>query len=330
MEVQSDSVSSETSTADVTIQATAEPAAAETQASPQPEGSQTPAAADSVYTPNYKFKASNQELEMDEWLRPAIKSAEQEKKVRELYEKAYGLDEAKSVRENIRNEYKTYKNQTEPVMRWVKDGHQNYHGGLQALEQGNVNGFVHKMDQAFKAFGVDSGLLKKYIFHKLQFEELPQDRKQEYNRYNEAEIRNQQMQEQLQAQTQYFQQFAVQAKTAELNQAISKPEIAPIIQAFNQRNGEQSFQNEVIRLGQYYSRPEVGGKDMPADVLVNEIIQRFNLTAPVQAPPQAATQAGQAHQVPTIPIVKGSNGSPAGKVIKSMDDVRKLAQEKYG
>lgn len=277
------------------------------------------------YTPNFKFTAANEEREIDEWIRPVIKDAETEKKIKELYSKAYGMEEVKNVREKMKQEYYNYKSQAEPLIKTVSEAHRFYTAGKQSLSDGNINGYVHKTGEAFKQLGISDEDLKKYVFHKLNLEELPQDRKQEYNRFNELELQNQQLQQQTQEQQRYLQQVAVQAKTAELNQATAKPEVASIIQAFDQRNGAGSFKAEVIQRGQLYWQTQ--GVDKSSEELVQEIITKYGLSQPVA--PQATTQA-QPQAVPTIPVVKGGSSSPAGKVFKTTDDLVNYRKQQYG
>jgi hypothetical protein len=62
-----------------------------------------------VYTPNTKFKVMDKEHEFDAWLAPHIKDAETEKKAKELYEKAYGLDYVKPKYEASQKELEQYK-----------------------------------------------------------------------------------------------------------------------------------------------------------------------------------------------------------------------------
>jgi hypothetical protein len=57
-----------------------------------------------AYKPNFKFKALGKEMEIDKFLHDAIKDAESEKKIRELYEKAHGLDYIKPMRDRLQEE----------------------------------------------------------------------------------------------------------------------------------------------------------------------------------------------------------------------------------
>jgi len=286
-------------------------------------GTQAPAS--TPYTPSYKFKVMDKEHEIPEFLRPAITSAEHEKQLKELYEKAFGLDEVKAGREKVRGEYQSFKQQVEPVMKTVQEASKLYQGALQAFEQGNVRGGVFKAEEAFKQLGISDKFLQNYVFQKLQLEDLPAHLKADYNRQRELELQYAQMQQQMQEQQTYFQQMAVQTRTAELQQATSRPEVASIIQAFDQRNGPGSFHQEVITRGQMYW--QMYQQDVPADQLVQEIINKYGLQAPPAAQPQASTAP---KEVPVIPIVKSGSGSPAGRQFKSLDDIKAYRKEQYG
>ncbi len=61
------------------------------------------------YTPNLKFSVKGKELEIDKLFHGMIKDADTEKKIRELHEKAYGLDSVKEDRTRTRQELDTVK-----------------------------------------------------------------------------------------------------------------------------------------------------------------------------------------------------------------------------
>lgn len=292
---------------------------------PQTEGQEAPA-----YQPNYKFKVMDKEHEIDEWLRPAIKSPEHEQKLKEIYEKAFGLDEVKTGREKVREEYKTYRSQVDPTIKTITQASQLYHGGVQALEQGNPRAGVFKMEEAFKQLGINDKVLQQYVFHKLNMEDLPPDRKAEYNEYKRTQLEYERTQAQVAQQQEYIQAMAAQTRTAELHQATSRPEVATIVQAFDQRNGPGSFHDEVIARGQlYWQTRQV---DVPAEQLVQEIINKYGLHGSQQAATPQAAQSNpqQPGKVPVIPSAKGSSASPAGRGFESLDDVKKYTQQEYG
>lgn len=309
-----DSSSSTDSSSSQSTPVVSEANAASADAKPSAEGQPAP------YTPSWKFKVKDKEHEIPEFVRPAVTSAEHEKQLKEVFEKAFGLDEVKSARERVREEYKSYRTQTEPVVKTLTQAAQLYNGAMQAYESGNVKGAVFKLEESFKHLGIPDKVLQQYVFQKLQMEELPPDLKADYNRQRELELQYAQMQQQMQEQQSYFQQMAVQTRTQELQQATSRPDVAPIIQAFDQRNGPGSFHQEVIQRGQLYWQTQQ--VDVPAEQLVQEIINKYGLSAQ-QAAMSAAPQAVESRSVPVIPSVKGGGVSAVKRKPTSIADIEK-------
>lgn len=291
----------------------------------------TEASAAPVYTPNYKFKVMDKEMEIPEKFRAIIKDADTEKEAREIFEKAYGLDKVKESRDGIRGEYTKYKEQTEPTVRAIGQASQLYQQSQAALESGNTRAAVFKGLEAFKTLGVSKTYLQKLVFEDLKLEELPPEQKASYNREHELEKQTQMLAQEREQMQSEFQNYRVQQRTSELQQVISRPDIASLVQAFDSRNGQGSFYNEVVLRGQWYA--QTYQKDMAPDQVVSEIIQKYGLQAQASPTPQAVapTQAIAPKQdVPVIPAIKGGTQSPAGRAIRSVDDIKKVRFEKYG
>lgn len=330
MEVQAEqtSTATESATTDSSNNApAAETAAPSTPASGSnaPESGDQAVAAASVYTPNFKFKVMDKELEIPEKYRQLVKDATTEKEVKEIFEKAHGLDEVKKSRDTVREELKSFKSQAEPIVNIVKQASPLYQQAIQAFEEGNQVAGVHKMTEAFKLLGISKKSLQQYIYADFKMEELPPEQKASYNRERELERQLQEREQRLAATEATYKQTAVQQRQFELNQALSTPDIASIAQSFDQRNGPGSFQNEIIHRGAFYAQQF--GKDVSANEIIKEIIAKYNLQAP-----QATTQSQvvQHQTVPVIPAVKGGTQSPAGRSFKSLEDIKKYRAEKFG
>lgn len=267
------------------------------------------------YSPNYKFVAANKEMEFDDFIKPIIKDADTEKKLKELYEKAYGLDEVKRVRDVIREEYKGYKAQWEPVVNSVQKAYKAFAAG--------------DLDLTFKELGIPEKTIQQFVLKKLQMEELPEEQKNLYNQQQELKRQNMTMQEQLESYQQQMQNTLAQQRTQELNQAFSEPTAKAFQEAFDARNGEGAFRNEVINLGLYKWQSQK--IDATPQQVIAELIQKYGFTAPQAAAPlapQAAapTPVTAAKDLPTIPVVKGGSASASHKKITSLKDVREAAK----
>ncbi|MNJ94802.1 hypothetical protein D3C87_125050 [compost metagenome] len=306
--------STETQTAEVTSQST-----------PAAEGLNTDPAAP-VYTPNYKFKVMDKDHEIPESFRGIIKDATTEKQVRELYEKAYGLEHVKTDRDAARNQFKEYRTQADPIVHTYQTAASSYNRAMQAMETGNMKGAITHLQDAFGALKVPDKVLKQYVYGLLEMEDLPPAQKEDYNRSRELERQAYTQQQQLEQYQSQLQTLSVQHRSAELNQALSKPDVAAFVQSFDQRNGEGSFYNEVVMRGQYYANAR--GEDRSADAIVTELLTRFGHQAP-QAQVQTHTPASAHTPPPVIPAIRGGSGGPSvvTKKVNSVAGLKKLAQQ---
>lgn len=266
-----------------------------------------------TYQPNYKFKVLDKEHEIDEALKPIIKDAETEKKVRELYEKAYGLDSVKQDRQTLKNELSQAKEQ---IARTDS-----------ALE--TLNGYVASgdMESFFSALKIPHDKVLAFAVDLVKRQQDPQYAAQIAQQRQERFTR-----EQYEAQNRHLvesnQQLAVQQRTLELDVYLQRPEVTTIAQAFDTGMGSPgAFKQQVIRIGQAYA---ASGKDISVNEAVEEalrVIKAANPNIGQPQTPQPTTQVVQPSQKPTIPIVQGRGTSPVKSTYKSVDDLKRRAKE---
>lgn len=271
------------------------------------------------YTPNFKFKVMEKELEVPELLRAVIKDAESEKQVREILEKAYGIDYVKNDRESIKNEYKT-----------VKEKHTALVSGLEELDQIYQRG---DLDMFFQKLEIPESVLQKYVLEKLQYKELKPEQQQAYNTYQELQRQKYSIETENQRLKEEHQRVLVERRTHELETQLSKPDIAPIVQAFDAKYGQGSFKQEVVKEGQY--NWHINNKDLSAEQLVQQLIDRNRWMSQSSEPQGIQTQVNpqvqqvvQRREAPVIPVVKATGNSPAQRSFKSTEDLRSAYKNK--
>jgi hypothetical protein len=272
-----------------------------------------------AYTPNFKFKAADKEQEFDDFVRNAVKTPEQEKKLRELYEKAYGLDHVKSEREKYRNDYKT-----------INEQHSALNKGLDQLSSMLRNKDYHGFMEALKIPEQD---ILQYALSRVQYKEMPPEQRQQLDQQYQAQQRLAYLEQANQELVSGYQSQMVQQRTSELDGYIGRPEVSQVASAFDARVGRQgAFRDEVIRRGQYYaSLPE--SQDITVEQAVQEIMNLVGNISPQATPASAQAQVDgmqtaheQQQSKPVIPNIKGRGTSPAKKVVRSMDDLRNIAK----
>lgn len=271
-----------------------------------------------AWTPNYEFTVKDKKLQMDELFKPLIKSKDVEAKLKDLYEKAYGLDEVKSSRE-------TFKERATQAEQKYQQTEQNLKMLGDVVKKQDFNTF-------FEVLNIPKEQILQYAIQELKFQQLPDDQKQAIEERRQQEQQFQYAQQQNQTLQQQMQQMAVAQAQQELNFETSKPEVQSVAQALDARLGKQgAFMSEVIKLGQYYEA--VHKTSPPASQLVKEVMQIVGMSAPApQGEP--ATQANPSQgvvpnsQKPVIPAFNGSVAkSPVRKTPTSIQDLRDMRKQ---
>lgn len=263
-----------------------------------------------VFIPNFKFKNQGKEHEIPEKYRTLIKDKESEKEVRDLFEKAYGIEITKKRAKSLQEERDDLKARFENTER-----------GLETL-----SGFIQKKDydSFFDALNIPKEEILRYALEYAQ-------RTPEQQAAIAAERRRQQeVQEydvgyrQLLTQNQ---ELAVQMREFQLDQVMAKPAFAPVIEAYNAgMDNPNAFKEFVISIGQEYAHR---GQDIPPEQAVQEATRRLQAVMPQQSGAPTQVQANPhnvvaPHTKPTLPNVQGSGKAPVKNQIRSVEDLRRI------
>lgn len=291
-------------------------------ASPDPKpGKETAGAAPKpAYTPNYKYKAAAEEKEFDDWVKAAIKDPETEEKARLLYARSHGLDAVLASREKLTQQHQSV---LQDVARHTAD-------------VTKVNTWLQKKDydSLFGFLKVPEDDVLRQAQKILQLREMPPEQRQVYEQARQQSEQAMALSDQNQYLQQQHMQFAVGAREQELAWTMKKPEISSVVQAYDARLGyEGAFRQAVVERGQYHYFTT--GQDIPAEQLVNEVIRQLGGPSAFIAQPnqvgmpqgQTGVTQPQVTKPAVITNIQGRGTSPAKKVIKSMDELKKRAKE---
>lgn len=272
---------------------------------------ETPVVEAPKYAANYKFKVLDKEHEIDEFIRPIIKDADTEKKIRELYEKAYGLDSVKTDRHNLKSEL------SETRERMAQTD--------QALE--TLGQYVRQkdFDSFFEGLNIPKQDILQYALQLVQREQMSPEQKAQWEASRQAQQQAKYYEMQNQQLMQSQQQFAVQQRTWELQQAVGSADVKAFAEAYNNGMGSpEAFNDYVIQIGQAYA---ARGQDIPAQQAVQEAIKHLRAVNPSLGVQQQAAQVVQPSAKPVIPNIQGRGTSAVKSTVKSLDDLRKKAKE---
>lgn len=265
-----------------------------------------------AYVPNTKFKVMGQEKAFDDFLMPVIKDPDTEKKIRELYERSYGLDSVKGDREQLRAKLQeiepSYKELTTHLGRAQK-----------AIE-------TDDFDTLEESLGVNEKTVLKWAHHIMKRHEMPEDQKRLYAQSRESQRRLEQLEAEKEQWVQQQGSYATQQKEAELGSVMSRPDVSQAVQQFDNGMGYAgAFREAVINYGKAH---EVAGRDLSAEEAVEGVLKQLRVVNPNfgvlggQTNPNIVTPSNKA----TLPNIKGTGTSPVKQKIKSLDDLRKLAK----
>lgn len=320
-EVQSSATGTEIS-GGVATESTITPAEA-SKAAETVAGSQETAPEVPQYTPNFKFAYSAKkegatsperiEREFDDFVKSGIKDSESEKKARELYEKAYGLDLMKPNYEDLKKKYPELENNYRRLDSEVTE----------ILDIGQKD-----LGMFFERLKIPEERVAQWMLERIRKMELPPEQKAMYDNFEETKRQNLLLQKQFQELNGLTQQQAVQARTLELESSLQNPEVSSFAAAFDAaRKQHGAFRNEIREYG--LAEWKINGNDISAAEATQRVMSRYSgmLTPPAIG---ADTTTAAEKPLPVIPRMQGKSVSSIGKQVRSIDDLKKKYTEVAG
>lgn len=275
-------------------------------------GDTPPADTPPAFSSDYKVKVYDKDFEIPEEYRPFIKDAETEKKAKELFEKFYGFDFVKQSRDGLKSEAKE-----------LKTWRENTERGLNEL-----NGYLQKedYDSFFNAMGIPKDRILRYALKVA--ERTPEQEAQLLENWRNKNETNQYLLE-LENVRQENLQLAVQMREIELNQYLTQPGVTEVVQAYNAGQANPAaFRDLVVKVGQLYANRD---QDISVQEAVTEAMRIIG--KPYMPQGQASQPQANPHGVvtptrkDTLPNISGGSKSPVKSQIRSIDDIRKRADE---
>jgi hypothetical protein len=282
----------------------------------------TPQVVPPAYQPNFKYKFAGKEHEIDETFRSIIKDQETEKKVKEMFQRSMAFDDSKAKwDEKVKTHYEPTVQQYQALDKDVK----------------RVMGFRNSgdLDSFFQEVRLPYEQIKNWVIQQEELAQNPQQKALYDQAFQERRARAN-LEEQLQNQTGQMQEVQSREREFELHLVMARPEVTEVANRIEGMMGEGAFRqlvvDEGVRAWSLYQR------DLSAQDAVNLVLQRFGKLASGSAPSeviqnpasQGVASAGMQQKPPVIPNVSGKGTSPVKKVPKSIDDIKKIYQEKYG
>ena len=275
-----------------------------------------------AYAPNFIFKAHGKDNELPEMFRGLIKDAESEKQVKEIFEKAYGMENMREKNLKASEQISYYEKELVPPL-------MKQHEMLQ-----EITGFIQKkdFDSVFELAGIDARDLQEWMYKKLSINDLPPDQQAIYNQNRELQkqqyeyekkVRSYEQQNETASQEQHRQQL--NSLSESLNFELSQPQIQSVVKNFDQERGQGAFQTKVIKYAAFVSQTE--GRELSPKEAVQEFLKEFPQTNTLSSKPNAGS--GYSKDKPILPNPEAKPLSPVGQKPNSIKDLKELARSKY-
>lgn len=280
-------------------------------------GSETPETP--AFTPNFEITVSDQKFEIPERFRSLITDEMSQKEVREIFEKAYGLDYAKPRHEKLKSEYQQYRQSTDPLLKsWGKLS--------QMYQKGDLDNF-------FKGLSIPDSVIAKYALSKLNYAELTPEQKAAYDQQVALREQGYIANEQAAHYQSEFERMSVENRTFQLDTVLARPDVIAMREAYDSKLGAGQFRDAII------DHAANVWKNTGKDISVEEAIQGvWSKIAPFVQTMQGNASPAQPgsnglippHNTPvkpTIPAIAGRGTSPAKTKVKSIDDLKQKYKE---
>lgn len=262
------------------------------------------------YTPNYKWKAYDKEGEFDEWMKPVIKTKEQEERLRQLYSMNEAFPE-------MQNKYKS----AQEVAQKFYNIEKNIGKLEKSLNSGDVEGF-------FSGIGFNEKqtmeMLSRYVLEKMKIQELPPEEKMKHQQFVESRRKAADYEEKYTEIEKKLMDFEMRQLESELNTVLSDPETSELMRVYEERIGKPgAFKEGVVKVGDELSRQR------RTTVSPREAANQFadGIKKLLGFNNQSNVQTTQAKPKPVMPNIQGRSTSPAQKAFTSLEDIEKYAAD---
>ncbi len=275
-------------------------------------------AAAEEYTPNYKYKALDQEKEFEDWVKPYL-TKDTEEKFRDLFSMKDAAEFMKAKREEER---------------LAKEEIFGKYGELESTIKDVMSLKDYDLGMFFDRLQLPRAQVAKWLLQQLETQELPPEQQKTYTELDTLKRKVYELERNNQGIASTYETQLVQARTTDLNNVLNSPEVQPLVQQFDSRLGKPgAFRDMVVRHGRAEWDISGGKRDLSAGEAVKEVLTILGMQS------QVASQATKPNETPAEPkIVKekkptvlpnlgGGGASPAGKQPKNLDDLRALARE---
>lgn len=305
-----------------------------------PEGEETETPEGEGFKPNTLFKAGvynketkqleQKEFTIDPKFAAIMTDPDSEKMVRELHEKAHGLESVKERFQEARQFATTVTSENREIKSSIQLAKSTYNA---AVKSGNWL----KLDDFFQMLDIPSENIMKYALAKVELSEMDPQQRQAVMEKLEGDRRAERLTQERESLVSETASLAQANKQMQVDFVMNKPEVSALADAFDARVGKPgAFKAAIYREGSLAWANEK--KDLPVVEAVERVIQNYGLKGVGGAAPAANAPApGQGKQATvvkratqTIPNISSRTASPLPSKPKNLDELLAYRKENHG
>lgn len=274
-----------------------------------------PAAAETEYTPNLKFKVRDEEKEFDPVFAAVVKDAATEQKLRDLYTRAEGLEPLKQRLSSEVEEWKT-------KFQGVDSQHQGIIGQLDKLSFHARN---NDFDTFFDTLQINKGRIYEWVQKKIAEQSMPPEQKAELESQRQMQHRLYELEQQNRKFQSQFESYSEKEMTAHLENQLARPDVQAVQNAYDEKlQSPGAFRTKVIQHGIAMSLQLK--REATPDEVINDLMKDFGrIFSTNNAPAAMGAQTGGPAKPPVIPNLGSRGASPVKQVPKSIADLKRIA-----
>lgn len=268
------------------------------------------------YTPNFSYKVYDEEKEFPDWAKQLVKSKEIEDQLRTYLQKGEAFDPLKEKYERRGSEYQEVNTKYDSMINKLTE-YDHY------IKKGALG-------PVFKDWQISDQQVIDYVANLLKAQDDPNQRQQweaqQSNVVNEWQTN--QYQSQLLKQNQ---ELARQNHEANYARVLSQPSVVEFSQKLESILGQGQMRSLADQYGQAYYQQH--GRDTTPEDAVRYVMETYKgivTMSPGNELAQAKAELEEGRPQGHLPRVgKGGAASPVKKVVRSLDDLRKLVANDY-
>ena len=301
-------------------ESTAEPAEPVAEAAPPVEGEPVEAA---PYEPDFSYKVYGEKKELPDFVRPLINSKEAEDYFRTHHQKSEAYDILKEKSDTANTDHVQYQESIQKEIGPI----------LEATQQMKRSADIGDYENFFKAAGVKPESVYQWAVEQAQRQEMTPEQRNHYDSQIATRRENSQLKYENQQTTSQLQDNLVDQRERELSLTLDDPTVNQVMQEFDARKGKVgAFREEVVAYanGQWFAKKQdisprqavegvfgLMGRSLTEAPAGQPIARQNSATSVVQ--PRAAK--------PTIPSMRSGHASPVKRAVRSLDEMRKYAEQ---